>query len=77
MLLQLRDANQRWVSEWDKLQEHFEQRTEDLRREVDRLNKALTDMQIVKQSRETELEHLLIDAKQKASEQQVSIAAEV
>lgn len=69
---QLRDANQKWVSEWDKLQEHFEQRTLDLRAEVERLNKTVMEADIMKQSKEAEFEQLLIAAKQKASEQEAA-----
>ena len=60
------------MSEWDKLQEHFEQRILDLRTEVERLNKALTEAEIMKLSKEGEFERLLIAANQKASEQEVS-----
>ena len=60
------------MSEWDKLQEHFEQRTLHLRTEVDRLNKTLTDTKIKEQTKEAEFEQLLMGIKQKAAEQEVS-----
>ena len=60
------------MSEWDKLQEHFEQRTLDLRTEVERLNRTLTEAEITRQSKEAEFEQLLIVANQNASEQEVS-----
>lgn len=64
---QLKDANQKWVSEWDKLQEHFENRTVDLRSENDRLNKALTEAKIKEQSKEAEFEPKLAEAQQRAA----------
>ena len=70
-LIQLKDANEKWVAEWDKLQEHFETRTVDLRAEVDRLNKALTESKIKEQSKEADFEQHLMGLKQKIAEQEV------
>ena len=59
------------MAEWDKLQEHFESRTVDLRAEVDRLNKALTDAKLDEQTKTTDFEQMLTAAKQKAAQQEV------
>ena len=59
------------MAEWDKLQEHFETRTVDLRAEVDRLNRALTDAKVAELNKITSLEQLLTEAKQKAAQHEV------
>ena len=69
----MKDANEKWVAEWDKLQEHFETRTVDLRAEVDRLNKALTESKIKEQSKEADFEQHLMGLKQKIAEQEVGL----
>ena len=59
------------MAEWDKLQEHFETRTVDLRAEVDRLNRALTDAKVAELNKITSLEQMLTEAKQKAAQHEV------
>ncbi|KAL4239586.1 TNFAIP3-interacting protein 1 isoform X1 [Mactra antiquata] len=67
---QLLEANQRWSSEWNKLQGHYDARISELQTERDQLAKDITDLKISEESRVKDYEKMLLTSKRRANEEE-------
>lgn len=69
---QLREANQRWSQEWGKLQEHYDQRIQEICTERDRLSKELMEWKLDEDTKQRDYEKMLTNAKKKAADEECS-----
>jgi len=67
---QLREANERWSEEWDKLKYHYDQRLKDVEDERDRLEKDLMTKTLLEETRQRDFERALSELREKASDEE-------
>lgn len=66
------EANQRWSSEWDKLQKHYDDRIKELEQERNRLEKEKTDQKLAEDTKLRDYERMLMVAKKNREDEEVS-----
>ena len=70
---QLTEANQRWSTEWDKLQKHYDDRIRELELDRNQLEKETTDQKLAEDTKLRDYEKMLMVAKNKKEDEEVRV----